>query len=417
MSIKISAMPADASLGGSEMIPVSDAGVAKRITPTQLSAYTVDQIEAITAGTAVTGADGVLILQSGALKPVDIDLVCQHAIDTVWGKAAEASPDNADVMAMKDGGTTEKTITLAVLAEYVRSTIQAAILAVHDLDDGSGALASGDYLLVTQGTTAKQIKVSNLTTLIFDGLAAIVAAYDAVVTTADADILYCLQGGVAKKMTLAQIISHYGSAIDGSGTAAYIATWTDSDTLQAGFSVALSAAGFSAGLDTEIPTAKTVRDEMNEIINDATDIGAALADADTFLVDDGGAGTQKKSTVARLTTYVAAGVISQIIPAEVDGTLATGANADFAPTKLVYNKTCSGSDGDDVIDLHDGAQLGQIVTVYLGTKSGSDGAVITPVTAVSYSTITFDAANEIATLQWQGATVGWAVLYTNGTVA
>jgi hypothetical protein len=39
------------------------------------------------------------------------------------------------------------------------------------------------------------------------------------------------------------------------------------------------------------------------------------------------------------------------------------------------------------------------------------------VTALSYDTITLDAANEIATLQWQGAAVGWAILYTNGTVA
>lgn len=101
----------------------------------------------------------------------------------------------------------------------------------------------------------------------------------------------------------------------------------------------------------------------------------------------------------------------------VDGTLATGANADVVASKLVYNKTCSDSDGNDVIDLHDGTVLGQIVTIYLGTKSGSDNAVITPVTKLGYSTITLDAANELATLQWQGATVGWAILYTSGGVA
>ena len=101
----------------------------------------------------------------------------------------------------------------------------------------------------------------------------------------------------------------------------------------------------------------------------------------------------------------------------VDGTLPTGANADVVASKLVYNKTCSDSDGDDVIDLHDGTVIGQIVTIYLGTKSGSDNAVITPVTKLGYSTITLDAANELATLQWQGATVGWAILYTSGGVA
>jgi hypothetical protein len=102
---------------------------------------------------------------------------------------------------------------------------------------------------------------------------------------------------------------------------------------------------------------------------------------------------------------------------EVDGTLSTGANADFAPTKLVYNKTCSDSDGDDVIDLHNGTIIGQVLTIYLGTKAGSDNAVVTPVTALGYSTISLTSANQIATLQWQGATVGWAILRTTGTVA
>ena len=101
----------------------------------------------------------------------------------------------------------------------------------------------------------------------------------------------------------------------------------------------------------------------------------------------------------------------------VDGTLPTGANADMVASKLVYNKTCSDSDGDDVIDLHDGTIIGQVVTIHLGTKSGTDNAVITPVTKLGYSTITLDAVAELATLQWQGATVGWAILYASGTVA
>jgi hypothetical protein len=101
----------------------------------------------------------------------------------------------------------------------------------------------------------------------------------------------------------------------------------------------------------------------------------------------------------------------------VDGTLATGPNADFAPSKLVYNKTCADSDGDDVIDLHNGTIIGQVVTIYLGTKSGADNAIITPVTALGYTTISLTSANHVATLQWQGATVGWAILRTTGTVA
>jgi hypothetical protein len=42
-------------------------------------------------------------------------------------------------------------------------------------------------------------------------------------------------------------------------------------------------------------------------IDGATDIGAALVDADLFIVDDGAGGTNRKSTLARLKTYMSAG--------------------------------------------------------------------------------------------------------------
>ena len=39
-------------------------------------------------------------------------------------------------------------------------------------------------------------------------------------------------------------------------------------------------------------------------IDGATDIGAALADADLFIVDDGANGTERKATMSRLKTYM-----------------------------------------------------------------------------------------------------------------
>ena len=73
MGIKISDMTPDDSIGGSEMIPVSDSGSPKRVNTGQIKDYVIDQIEAISAGSSVSGSDGVYILQGGALKPVDID--------------------------------------------------------------------------------------------------------------------------------------------------------------------------------------------------------------------------------------------------------------------------------------------------------------------------------------------------------
>jgi len=590
--VKISELAADSSVAGTELIPVSDSGVGKSVTITNIKQFVIDQIEAVAAGTAVTGADSIFILQGGVLKPVDIDLVAQHAIDTIWGKAAESAPASVDKLALKDDANVEKTVTLALLAEYVRATIEASILDISGLADGSGELTGTDYLLVTQGTSGKRIQLTDLNAAIYAALKTYVTALTGVVTSASTDVFYCIQGGVEKKVTLAEIATFLGNPVAGPDTTTIngIPQWSNATgTLKDGLTLA-TALG-SSGDDSTVPSAKAVETALDTLVYDQGDIGAALegtdtivvddgaigsaqrkcaisriwtyiqsvfaitdinldggadigadlADADLILVDDGGAGTNRKCAISRAWTYIwskvtgatakttpidadgigivdsaasnvvklltfanlwtnylaakvaavkiddltagddntdlnastskhgllvkatapAANVLNVVgiangetaytnkvlfdstAPAApgaatagtslsaahrdhvhdslpfvaVDGTLATGANADFAPTKLVYNKTCSDSDGDDVIDLHDGTVIGQILTVYLGTKGGSDNAVITPVTKLGYSTITLDAANESATLQWQGATVGWAILHTSGTVA
>ena len=45
-------------------------------------------------------------------------------------------------------------------------------------------------------------------------------------------------------------------------------------------------------------------------IDGATDIGAAIVDADLFIIDDGAGGTNRKVTASRLKTYAQTGVSS-----------------------------------------------------------------------------------------------------------
>jgi hypothetical protein len=212
MGIKISEMAHDT------LIPESDAGSPKHITTADIKNYIIDQIEALAAAGAVDGADKIYILDAtdSALKPVDIDLVAQHAIDTVWGKGLEASPDDADIMALKDGGTTEKTVTLAVLAEYVRSAIEAAILDVSDLV--ARTPAASDYMLIVDGTTAKQCTFSDLNDAIYASLDTHITGLGAIAATGDTDLFYTLAGGTTpKNVTLAQIVAHIGTPITKSG--------------------------------------------------------------------------------------------------------------------------------------------------------------------------------------------------------
>ena len=56
--------------------------------------------------------------------------------------------------------------------------------------------------------------------------------------------------------------------------------------------------------DAQITTAKLA----TAVLTGATDIGAAIADADLFLVDDGAGGTLRKTAASRLKTYVGSGL-------------------------------------------------------------------------------------------------------------
>lgn len=94
-------------------------------------------------------------------------------------------------------------------------------------------------------------------------------------------------------------------------------------------------------LDTISTADKVSLSALN--IDGGTDIGAALADADLFIVDDGGAGTNRKAAATRITDY-AFGKVSGDITIASNGTAAIGsgvivdadinASAEIAVSKL-----------------------------------------------------------------------------------
>jgi len=299
MSLQIDNSTQDASIGGSEKIPAADGTSPVHVTTGQIKNYVIDQIEAISAGSSVSGSTQIFINDGGVLKPIDIDVITQYVYDDLYGKTAETSADGADVMLIKDGST-EKTLTLANLAEYVRATVESAILDISDLTEVS-SIADSDYYLVTQSSTGKKFTHADLKTSIFAGFLAHVTALTAVTTPADADELWLNQGGTAYKVALSQIKDYINSTLFGEGTAGNLAKWSDTDTLEAGETVVTS---FGVGSDNAVPTSKAVRDEMDEIINDAPAMEDAIADTDTVLIDDGANGTQKKSTFTLIWTWI-----------------------------------------------------------------------------------------------------------------
>ena len=74
-------------------------------------------------------------------------------------------------------------------------------------------------------------------------------------------------------------------------------------------------------------------------IDGATDIGAAIVDADLFIVDDGAGGTNRKTTASRLKTYVGGGKVLQIVQATSTSTVSSTSNASWTDTTLTCNIT------------------------------------------------------------------------------
>ena len=92
-------------------------------------------------------------------------------------------------------------------------------------------------------------------------------------------------------------------------------------------------------------------------IDGATDIGADIADADLFIIDDGAGGTNRKTTAARIKTYIGGGTQWQAIK--------TGAYTAVAGQGVFVNTTSSAF----TITLPASPSLGDEVTIvdYAGT--------------------------------------------------
>ena len=71
----------------------------------------------------------------------------------------------------------------------------------------------------------------------------------------------------------------------------------------------------------DVPAGGVAADSLaTSVLTGQTDIGAAIADADLFLVDDGAGGTLRKTAASRIKTYIAAGENTPAFMANLSGT-------------------------------------------------------------------------------------------------
>jgi hypothetical protein len=321
------------------------------------------------------------------MKPVDIDLVAQHAIDTIWGKSAISTADGADVLAAKDGGTTEKTMTLTTLKTYIAGAIYSSGLTLATLDSAA-ALAGADLLLLNQSGTPKRTTLAAVNAAIYAALNAYVTALTANTSPADTDVFYVIQGGVEKKVTLLSLKGVFGSVIaPASTTENKIPQWASGQkTLKDGLTIQTAVRAVASAVDTAVPTEQAVREMMNEglfpVGGDTGDvairIGAVVGEGlETVVVDK----IVLLGTVAGVSVFtIPGGVILRSVQASIwtaataGGTsVAVGLGTDADPD--LYGKTSALTANAKINTLLDYNILGAEVSLeaFPVTAGGSIG--------------------------------------------
>ena len=333
MGINIADMTPATSLAGTELLPASVAGAPRSVATALMASHTIDEIEAIESAVAVSATDEVYILQGGALKPVDIDLITQRAIDIVWGKDAHTTAADTDVVPVLDGGTTEKTMTLTVLATYIQSAIRAAVLNLSTLA-AADTLAGTDIILVTQGAVGKRTTLSAINSAIYASFYTWANSLSELIAGADEHELYVMAGGVNRKITLATVKAYLG--ISGlvsappSSTENKVPQWSaTSKTLKDGLAVVdtLPAAGVTTG---NLVSDTGIRAALDAHVFELPEgIKPVPVDADELLlVDSEDDDELKKISISELTAAIVPEATTTVTTKTETGTTYTLALAD-----------------------------------------------------------------------------------------
>ena len=210
VDIKPSEMTPDSSITGTELLVGTDSDGTSPVTltPTGISNFTIDNIEAISACSTLDSGDSLMMLENDTtLKPVTYEVVENAIAETMYAESDIGAIADADVFLVKDNATTKGVTTASALATYMLAELEPSILDISD-KTAKATPVDADLFLNCDGTTPKKTTWSEIKTTMFAALPTHVAALSAVTTVADADVLYTLQSGTAKQLSIGDLIDH-----------------------------------------------------------------------------------------------------------------------------------------------------------------------------------------------------------------
>ena len=303
------------TLVASDLLLLSDGGTEGRVT--------LSQVDTLFSGTSKTLTNKTFDLDANTLTGTLSEFNSALQSDSFVGLAATQTLTNKTLTSptINSGSLSAPTLTGSVTA--------------------TGAVFAGGSPLVFEGATDNGFET---TFAITDPTA------DRTVTFQDASgtvaYLTDITGGGASEFSTVTVntsIIFEGSTDDANETT-LVASDPDADR-----TITLPNATGTVVLQdtTDTLTNKTITASSNSVglatldIDGGTDIGAALADADLIIVDDGAGGTNRKAALSRVATYVQSGISGDITLSSGTAAIGSGVivNADVnASAAIEFSK-------------------------------------------------------------------------------
>lgn len=211
---KMSAMAIDSSIDGTERL-LEQGSDGLVVLVSAIGAYTIDVLAAAATATPTTG-DYLLAYRGTDEKRMTLDAVASYAVASAWSVATTVTPTaSGDLLLVSRSGTIYD-MDVDTLKTYTLTGIQATVMNLSTLDTGTPA--NTDLVTICQTTTGKKATIASLETLLWTDYATYVAGLTAVATAADSNKFYVLEGSTPKYVTATVLATYMSAEIIALGT-------------------------------------------------------------------------------------------------------------------------------------------------------------------------------------------------------